>query len=261
MGKETKIKWCSATQNFWVGCHKKSPGCSYCYMDRWANRTGRDPENVTRTEDATFYAPLKWKEPKIIFTCSLSDFFIKEADAWRADATKVMEQTPQHTYLILTKEIDRAVGLGYVPPKNAIIGVSAENQHWFDKRVPMMFHVPARGYFISAEPLLGPLSFGSWLNVAANQRVRCVITGGESGGTESRMLVNKLPITLGERKGVLEYIWAPKPLAHTWIDSIMEQCDEAGVTFFHKQWGGPRPDSGGHLIGGKSYQSMDWAKL
>ncbi len=246
MGEKSKIAWTDATQNFWVGCRKKSPACSYCYAERWARRSGKDFGKVTRTSPRTFQAPLGWKEPKVIFTCSLSDFFIHDADKWRADAHEIMERTPQHTYLILTKEIERAVRLRYVPPRNALLGVSAENQHWLDRRVPLMLQVPASGYFISAEPLLGPLKFGPWLH-----EIKCVITGGESGGPEPRMLVQRAPL--------LKNDWIPKASALEWVARIVDQCEAAGVIPFHKQWGGPRPESGGHLVRGKTYQDMGWA--
>lgn len=80
MAEKTKIQWTDATANFWRGCTKISPGCKYCYMYRDQERYGRDPSKIIRTGPATFYAPLKWKEPKRIFVNSLSDFFIEEAD-------------------------------------------------------------------------------------------------------------------------------------------------------------------------------------
>jgi len=80
MGKESAIQWTDATVNFWTGCKKVSPGCKFCYMYRDKERYGLDPSAVVRTADKTFYSALKWKEPKRIFTCSWSDFFIEEAD-------------------------------------------------------------------------------------------------------------------------------------------------------------------------------------
>jgi len=254
MAKESKISWTDATWNPWYGCHKKSPGCANCYMYRWADSFGRNPDVPTRAADRTFKSPLRWREPKVIFTCSLSDFFIREADKWRADAHAVMESTPQHTYLILTKEIDRAVKLGYVPPRNALLGVSAENQHWLDKRMPDLLRVSATGYFVSAEPLLGPLKLKEWL-----PHVRCVITGGESGGPEHRALVNKITSNHVWDRG--KVTWVPKARALDMVTDILEQCERSGVALFHKQWGGPRPDSAGHRLRGKDYQSMEWARL
>ena len=79
------IQWTDDTVNFWMGCLKVGIECLYCYWYRDAEKYGRDPIKLTRTKDPTFYAALKWKEPKKIFTCSWSDFFIDQADEWRSD--------------------------------------------------------------------------------------------------------------------------------------------------------------------------------
>lgn len=105
MAKQTGIEWTEATWNPWHGCHKVSAGCKNCYMFREKKRFGHDPNVVVRSK-TKFYDPLKWKEPRTIFTCSWSDFFIEEADPWRDEAFAIMILTP-HTYQVLTKRPDR----------------------------------------------------------------------------------------------------------------------------------------------------------
>ena len=107
MAHKSAIEWTDATWNPWHGCHKVSAGCKNCYMFRDKTRYGQDPNVVVRSKDATFYAPLKWSEPRTIFTCSWSDFFIEEADAWRDEAFAIMALTPHHTYQVLTKRPER----------------------------------------------------------------------------------------------------------------------------------------------------------
>ena len=106
MAHTSKIEWTEATWNPWHGCHKVSAGCKNCYMFRDKKHYGQDPNVVVRSK-TKFYDPLKWKEPRTIFTCSWSDFFIEEADPWRDEAFAIMALTPQHTYLVLTKRPDR----------------------------------------------------------------------------------------------------------------------------------------------------------
>lgn len=106
MAHESKIEWTEATWNPWHGCHKVSPGCKNCYMFRDKARYGQDPNAVVRSK-TKFYDPLKWTEPRTIFTCSWSDFFIEEADPWRDEAFAIMALTPQHTYQVLTKRPER----------------------------------------------------------------------------------------------------------------------------------------------------------
>lgn len=74
----SNISWTDNTVNFWVGCTKVSQGCKYCYMHRMYDSKGIDPNIVRRTSDATFKQPISWKEPRMIFTNSMSDLFIEE---------------------------------------------------------------------------------------------------------------------------------------------------------------------------------------
>jgi len=71
-------------------------------MFRDMARYGWNPRQIRRSK-TRFDEPRKLREPTPIFTCSWSDFFIQDADAWRSEAWEIIRQTPQHTYLILTK--------------------------------------------------------------------------------------------------------------------------------------------------------------
>ncbi|MCO5334929.1 MAG: phage Gp37/Gp68 family protein [Pyrinomonadaceae bacterium] len=194
MSFNSAIEWTDATWNPWHGCHKVSAGCKHCYMFRDKKRFGHDPNVVVRSKDATFYAPLKWKEPRKIFTCSWSDFFIEEADEWRDEAFAIMALTPQHTYQILTKRPERMAvyfndpqvrkniysaahygenailekGFRLIynrlevhdhtwPLPNVWLGVSVEDQRTASVRIPLLLQTPAAVRFLSIEPLLGPV--------------------------------------------------------------------------------------------------------
>lgn len=218
MSQISAIEWTDATWNPWHGCHKISPGCKNCYMFRDKKRYGQNPDVVVRSK-TLFDAPLKWKEPRLIFTCSWSDWFIEEADAWREEAWDIIRRTPQHTYQILTKRADRMEGRVPNPPlPNVWLGVSVENQRYADERIPLLLKTPAAVRFLSVEPLLGPVDlyrFMPWTDIRDrhfNTGIDWVIAGGESG-PEAR------------------------PMHPDWVRSIRDQCVEAGVPFFFKQWG------------------------
>lgn len=210
MSGKSKIEWTEATWNPWHGCHKVSPGCKNCYMFREKKQYGQNPDVVVRSK-TTFSAPLKWKEPKLIFTCSWSDWFIEEADAWRDEAYDIIRATPRHTYQILTKRIERAAGrLPDNPPlPNVWLGVSVESRA-YKYRIDLLHQTPAAIRFLSLEPLLedlGELDLGG---------IDWVIVGGESGP-------------------------GARPMHPEWVRSIQRQCAAAGVAFFFKQWGNFRP--------------------
>jgi protein gp37 len=224
MGEHTGISWTDATYNPWYGCTKVSPGCAHCYMFSEQRQYGRDPELVTRSK-TKFKDPLKWKEPKRIFTCSWSDFFHEAADAWRPEVWDIIRRTPQHTYQILTKRPELVKdrlpadwGAGY---PNVWLGVSVENQRW-TSRIPILQGIPARLRFLSCEPLLGPVNFGehNWML----DGIRWVICGGESGVDAREMNLN-------------------------WAYDILSDCHSQGKAFFMKQMSGPRPGMRGDIPG------------
>ncbi len=225
MAQHSSIEWTEATWNPWHGCTRVSPGCAHCYMYREKRRYGQEPSLVTRSK-TTFDAPLKWSEPRLIFTCSWSDFFIEEADSWRPEAWDVMRATPQHTYQILTKRPERIAAHlpdGW-PFGNAWLGVSVENPRFY-WRIELLRQISAFLRFLSLEPLLAPM-----LSLPLNG-VSWVIVGGESG---------------------------PKcrPMKAEWVREIRDQCVKACVPFFFKQWGGPRKDVAGRTLDGRVWNEM-----
>ncbi len=173
MGERSVIEWTDSTWNPWRGCDKVSPGCAHCYMFRDQRRYGRDPEVVVRAAEPTFYAPMRkraWSVERdaainargrhLVFTCSWSDWFHPAADEWRDEAWRIIANTQDSTYQILTKRPERMGvclpsdwGEGY---PNVWLGVTIENRRFVD-RADFLRAIPAEKRFISAEPLLGPL--------------------------------------------------------------------------------------------------------
>lgn len=193
MGSNSAIQWTTHTWNPWRGCTKVSPGCAHCYMYRDQIRYGRNPAEVVRSADATFFRPLrdrKWQAGDRVFTCSWSDFFHEDADPWREEAWEIIRQTPHLTYQILTKRPERIKDhlprdWGEDGYDNVWLGVSAEYHRQAAERIPRLVAVPAAAYFVSAEPLLGRLDLH---RVPDADLIDWWIVGGESGGREARPL-------------------------------------------------------------------------
>jgi protein gp37 len=118
-------------------------------------------------------------------------------------------KTPHHTYQILTKRGDRMAEyfVNRSVPQNAWLGVSVEDKKYGVPRIDYLRTVNAHIRFLSVEPLLEDMGE---LNL---KDIHWVIVGGESG-----------------RKA--------RPMKPEWAESIRDQCEEAGVAFFFKQWGG-----------------------
>jgi protein gp37 len=231
MGENTKIEWAHHTFNPWVGCTKVSPACDNCYAEAWARRIGQAElwqGKRRRTTQANWRLAHKWNSRagaacvrERVFCASLADVFDNQVAArWRDDLWHLIDQTPHLDWLLLTKRPQniepmlpdprtgvRPWGDGW---PNVWLGTTTENQAEADRRIPHLLGVPAAKHFISAEPLLGPLSLERRL--VGEQRVDWIITGGESGPRA-------------------------RPAHPDWFRSLRDQCKAAGVSFFFKQWG------------------------
>lgn len=130
-----------------------------------------------------------------VFSASMSDIGDEKVpDEWRNLLFNIVEQTPRLDWMLLTKEpenlhrylIDLARRKQMTPKamlasplRHVWIGVSAENQEMWDRRVKALASIPASIRFVSCEPLLGPINTIELglLSTAPNW----IITGGESG--------------------------------------------------------------------------------
>src|SRR5689334_2597213 len=124
-------------------------------MFREQKRYGNNPESITRAGNQTFYQPLKWLEPRKIFTCSWSDFFIPEADQWRREAWTIIRHTPQYTYQILTKRPERIMDVAmpeFEERMHCWFGVSVENRRFY-RRIQHLTSANVAMRFLSIEPL------------------------------------------------------------------------------------------------------------
>ena len=232
MSDSSAIEWTDATWNPVTGCTKISPGCAYCYAEGITLRFKRGgaylPGKTTiRLHYDRLGAPGKWKAPRRVFVNSMSDLFHEEVPFEFVRAIFVsMVEYDQHTYQVLTKRPERM--LEYLKwgactdwPDHVWVGVSVENQYWADRRIPLLTQVPAKIRFLSVEPLLKAVELGDHL-----KEVQWVIVGGESGHKA-------------------------RPMDPDWATSIRDECVEAEVPFFFKQWGGRYSKAGGRELEGR----------
>ncbi|MCK5608362.1 DUF5131 family protein [Candidatus Pacearchaeota archaeon] len=221
MGKTTGIQWADATWNPWIGCRKVAVGCQNCYMYRDSARYGFDP-TVVRRSKTRFNAPLKWKDPKRIFVCSYSDFWIPEADEWRDEAFKVILEADHHTYMIPTKRAERMdkwdterivdemqfFDLDMSDMFSHIQwGISVSTQTDLDSNIKYLIGMPGKK-FLSIEPMLEPINIDVRLNV--KNKINGVIVGCESGPDRS-------------------------PFDNEWAIDLYHQCMDLKIAYFYKQ--------------------------
>lgn len=230
---QSTIEWTNATWNPVTGCTKISPGCTHCYAERMALRLqAMGQTNYANGFQVTLHEEmlqrhLQWKKPMLIFVNSMSDLFHVEVPLpFIQRLFEVMKQADWHCFQILTKRSKRLLELDswLEWPDNVWMGVSVENSR-YQFRIDHLRQVRAKVKFLSLEPLLGPLVD---LDLTG---IDWVIVGGESGP-------------------------GARPVQSEWICDIREQCLQAGVPFFFKQWGGTRKKKGGRLLDGRTWDEM-----
>lgn len=285
MGDKSKIEWTDATWNPVVGCSMVSPGCAHCYAERMAGRLaamargdharGFDPGakglyDVVLTQDGRWNGrvrfnesvldqPLRWKRPRRVFVCSMSDLFHESVPVdWIAHVFVMMARCPQHTFQVLTKRTARMRKLleGSMldhPLPNVWLGVSVEDQRRADERIPELVQTPARVRFLSVEPMLGPIRLGLAtdcdLNCAEHQEAFCP-------GTHGKCMLQYVGIDwviVGGESGP-----GARPMHPDWVRSVRDQCQAASVPFFFKQWGGPSAKANGRELDGREW--MEWPR-
>ena len=240
MAQTTAIEWTDATWNPVTGCTRVGAGCDNCYAERFAERWRGVPGHpYEQGFDLRFWPerlnqPATWKKPRMVFVNSMGDLFLKDIPRAFLDRVfDVMEDADHHIYQILTKRsslmrdyLVRRYGDGPVPG-HIWPGVSIEGAA-HTGRVRHLKDIPSPTRFISFEPLLGPIDDIDLTGIA------WAIVGGESGP-------------------------GARPMHANWARELRDLCQRDGVAFFFKQWGGPRPKSGGRLLDGREWNEVPWS--
>lgn len=249
---ETGIIWTEATWNPASGCELVSEGCKYCYALTLAERKRGTPafphgfDLTLRPHKLT--EPFRLKQPMLVFVNSMSDLFWDEIpDSYRDKVMDVIEETPQHEYQILTKRPENMLrySLRRKLPLNVWAGVTVESER-LTGRIGVLRMVDAAIRFVSAEPLLSPLPS------LTLDGIHWLISGGESGAHLSDPAV-------ASRRALVEKVggcWQPREDRYGWVRELRDQCTAQRVAFFHKQWGGPTPASGGRMVDGRTHDEF-----
>jgi protein gp37 len=234
LSDRSEIEWTDATWNPITGCTQLSPGCDHCYALTFAERfRGVKGHPYEQGFDLALWPerlelPLKWKRPKFIFVNSMSDLFHEQVpDEFIRRVFDSMVRADWHIYQVLTKRPRRMAKLApALPwPDHIWAGTSVELDRYSWRANACLRKVPAAVRFVSAEPLLGPL------DSLQLDHLQWVITGGESGPHHRDCKVE-------------------------WVQNLRDRCQEAGVAFFHKQWGGRTPKAGGRLLDGRTWDEL-----
>ncbi|HTY21789.1 MAG TPA: phage Gp37/Gp68 family protein [Desulfomonilaceae bacterium] len=233
MTSKSKIEWTECTWNPVTGCTKVSEGCRHCYAERMARRLrAMGKPNYVHGFALTMHPhmleePLTWKHPQMIFVNSMSDLFHESLPVdFIQEVFHVMNRARHHIFQVLTKRSERLLDLSSALPwpENVWMGVTVEHLD-YTFRIEHLRDSGARTKFLSLEPLLTPIAN---LDLAG---IDWVIVGGESGPKA-------------------------RPMATDWVRNIRDQCIEANVPFFFKQWGGINKKKAGKELDGRTWTEM-----
>jgi protein gp37 len=234
----TKIEWTDSTWNPVRGCTKISPGCQHCYAETFAERfrgvAGHPYEQGfdLRLVPEKLAEPLRWSQSRMVFVNSMSDLFhCSIPDDYIHAVATVMAKADWHIYQVLSKRSERLSDLLQSKLRFAANlrhiwwGVSVENRKHGIPRIQHLREAGCQVAFLSIEPLLEDLGR---LDLDG---IGWVIVGGESGP-------------------------GARPMQRQWVVNIRQQCADAGVPFFFKQWGGVRKSHTGRTLDGATYDEF-----
>ncbi|MDE0250939.1 MAG: phage Gp37/Gp68 family protein [Gammaproteobacteria bacterium] len=237
MSDRSKIEWTDATWNPVTGCTKITRGCDNCYAERFAERFRGTPGHPYENgfdltlRPARLLQPLSWRRPRRVFVNSMSDLFHKQIPTPFIDRVfDTMEAADWHIFQVLTKRSSlmtkylRRRYKGCSAPQHIWCGVSVEDSTG-TARIRHLQSAPVPIRFLSIEPLIGSVG-----NIDLTG-ISWVIVGGESGPNA-------------------------RPMKLQWVIEIRDACEQNGVDFFFKQWGGRTAKTGGRQLEGSEYNAM-----
>lgn len=212
----------------------------------------------------------KNREFESVFCASLADVFEDRPELveWRDALFQLISKTPMLLWMLLTKRpenINRMLPEWFKEEhwKNIAVGTSVENQDVADERIGHIIKVPARWRFLSCEPLLGPIDLDLSRNICAECNSMNVVMADDWGyqfrcnDCEHMHEDPEAPLWLSSALDVVivggESGRKARPMQADWVRGIRDQCDEAGVRFFFKQWGGVDKHAAGNTLDGISY--------
>lgn len=238
--KEDSInEWTEQEWNPVTGCTKYTSGCLHCYAETIALRfTDSDTTDRYRNgfavtlHEEDLDLPYHWKKPRRVFVCSMSDLFHADIDfEFVMRIFRVMNENPQHLYMLLTKRAERMESLWRELPwhQNIWAGVTVEEAR-YNNRIDCLRRIESGGRFVVAEPLLGDLGE---VNLS---EIDFVFIGGESGP-------------------------GARPMEPDWARRLIRQCEEQNVRKNLKQIGGEDRYAAGKTLDGMTWDDLPEPKV
>lgn len=281
------VTGCTPVSDGCTNCYAARRARRFEWQERYAGLVTGDGKwnGRVRYDERVLGEPLRWRKPRMVFVVSMGDLFHSAVPFEFIDKVwEVMALCPQHTFQVLTKRPrrmreyvnavqcgDRPIGRRsdcvYAPVTaasgcaaqlenhdgrlpNVWLGTSIENQT-VEARVDELLACPSAVRFVSAEPLLGPL--------VLRRRLMSYHDSGEDLDSDEERNKWGCPVSLSALDWVIvggESGPKARPCNGVWVQSLRDQCVEAGVPFFFKGWGGVNKKRSGRLLDGRTWNEM-----
>lgn len=276
MAESTKIEWCDATFNPWIGCTKVSPGCDHCYAEcgtpartlkvNWGPGAPR-----RRTSVSNWKMPLAWNAQadaffaqhgrrRRVFCASLADWLDNAVEIeWFVELLQLVRSTPNLDWLLLTKRIGNWKGrlvaaLKWTVEHGSDQGLAEWISDWLDGAAPANVWL---GATIVNQPE-ADRDVSKLLNVPA--RARFLSMEPLLGPVDLSVIDINGDCEIYPLRGTTECVddegrsapdlpaldWVivggesgrgARPMNPEWVRSLRDQCEAAGVPYLLKQWG------------------------
>jgi protein gp37 len=286
MGYPTDIEWTDAswnpirarnlkTGNIGWHCEHVTTGCEFCYAEGFNKRFGTGlPFKPGHRADIEIFLdedmltlPLRWKKPRRIFVCSMTDVFADFVSGeWIDKMLAVMALCLQHTFQVLTKRPERM--REYFLGKECYRDVhplddryDAINDAMNKLAPPHWCKRELQDYSEEGLPLPNV-----WLGVScerqeeADARIPLLLqTPAAVRFISAEPLLGPIdlhdwctrdwhPTMPPETTSCVDWVIVggesgphARSMHPQWARTIRDQCQAAGVPFFFKQWGAYRP--------------------
>jgi len=188
-----------------------------------------------------------------VFCASLADVFDNAVDTgWRDDLWALIRECDQLDWLLLTKRPQNIAKM--LPPdwgdgwQHVWLGTSAGTQKTANLNLPHLLQIPAVVHFVSAEPMLGPLDLTQVKSPDPNPEGWHFdsLIGGDTHTLTSENMSGEPIKESGDGPMMHALKWVicggesgsnARPMHPDWTRELRDQCCDAGVPFFFKQWG------------------------
>lgn len=238
------------------GCIPCSPGCDHCWSAslthrfnfQWTDK-GRFNGKIT-VHPEKLSIPLKRRKPTVY--AIWNDLFHEDVPQdFIGEIFEIINQCPQHNFLLLTKRHEGAVAawqwlgegddapcLDNFPFGNVWSGLTVCNQQEADEKIPIFLRVPGKKFLCHEPALEAIVPKPEWL-----KEISVLISGGETGH-------------------------GARPSYPGTFRADRDQCETAGVSFFFKSWGdyfkkGVKKrdlSSSNRILDGRTHDDLPWVQ-